>query len=154
MPIDRPEYVVAEAQEPHLFVIRRQARQRDGTLQHQAYYHILYMTIYQAPTLHSVISGRLRRCMFLMRQGLERVRVGAWAAKQGMWLLMVWWDVVWNPSCCGDPKQQVDCALFDAFVSEWWLWQCCKQALYCESQVPRILAATVGLLHVPLETHA
>ncbi len=57
------EFVLQDAQEPHLFVIRRQQRRPhdiDKVDTHGAYY-VLDGNIYQAPTLHATISSRAVR---------------------------------------------------------------------------------------------
>jgi hypothetical protein len=57
-----PEFVLADAQEPHLFVIRRQLRGAPGAAPvPQAVYYILDGSVYQAPTLEAVLSARLVR---------------------------------------------------------------------------------------------
>ena len=60
-----PEYVLADCQEPHLFVIRRQRRGAAGTQPvPQAVYYCLDGTVYQAPSVASVLEARLARCLF------------------------------------------------------------------------------------------
>ena len=57
-----PEFVLADAQEPHLFVIRRQLRGAPGAAPvPQAVYYILDGSVYQAPTLEAVLLARLVR---------------------------------------------------------------------------------------------
>ena len=55
------EFILQDAQEPHLFVIRKQQRRptdMEKADTHGAYY-ILDGNIYQAPTLHSAVSSRM-----------------------------------------------------------------------------------------------
>jgi mediator of RNA polymerase II transcription subunit 6 len=53
------EFVLQDAQAPHLFVIRKQLRALAGDLTSLAYYYVLDGTVYQAPTLHAVLSARI-----------------------------------------------------------------------------------------------
>lgn len=53
------EYILQDAQPPHLFVIRKQWRSLAGVINSLAYYYILDGTVYQSPTLHAVLSARL-----------------------------------------------------------------------------------------------
>lgn len=55
------EYALQDAQPPHLFVIRRLYRKDLSTEITQAYYYVLDGTVYQAPTLYSVLHTRLVR---------------------------------------------------------------------------------------------
>lgn len=55
------EYLVQDAQEPHLFVIRRQYRSPAKAISPQAFYYILDGTVYQSPSLHGALSARLVR---------------------------------------------------------------------------------------------
>lgn len=70
-----PEYVLADCQEPHLFVIRRQLRGSPGTQpQPQSVYYVLDGTAYQAPSVSSVLQARLSRCLFSARRAFERMQ--------------------------------------------------------------------------------
>jgi hypothetical protein len=70
-----PEYVLADCQEPHLFVIRRQLRGAPGTQPTpQAVYYVLDGTAYQAPAVASVLKARLDRCLFSARKAFERMQ--------------------------------------------------------------------------------
>jgi mediator of RNA polymerase II transcription subunit 6 len=88
-PPGRTEYVVAEAHEAQrLFVIRRQVRRlpgapgaggggggsiggpAGGVARATGYFYILYMSVYQAPTLHAALSARLDRALHLVRGAL------------------------------------------------------------------------------------
>jgi hypothetical protein len=77
--MDRPEFVLAECEEPHLFVIRRQVRQSaaGGRPVVQAYYYVIGGEAYtfQAPSLHAVATGRLGRCMHFVQQGFQQFKV-------------------------------------------------------------------------------
>jgi hypothetical protein len=77
--MDRPEFVLAECEEPHMFVIRRQVRQSaaGGRPVVQAYYYVIGGEAYtfQAPSLHAVATGRLRRCMQFVQQGFQQFKV-------------------------------------------------------------------------------
>lgn len=52
------EYILHEAQEPHLFVMRKQKRDGPEKVTVLAAYYILDGSIYQAPQLYSVVSSR------------------------------------------------------------------------------------------------
>ena len=62
------EFVLQDAQEPHLFVIRKQLRRQvtAKSADTLAAYYILDGNIYQAPTLHAVISSRMVSHMLIM----------------------------------------------------------------------------------------
>eukprot|EP00884_Botryococcus_braunii_P017784 jgi/Botrbrau1/468/Bobra.110_2s0107.1 len=69
------EYVVQDAQEPHLFVIRRQHRTSPKTSPTpQAIYYILDGTIYQAPSLHAALTARLNRCLYSLRRAFHQMQ--------------------------------------------------------------------------------
>lgn len=53
------EYILHEAQEPHLFVIRKQKRDGPEKVSAQAAYYVLDGSIYQAPHLYNVIGSRV-----------------------------------------------------------------------------------------------
>lgn len=55
------ELAVQDCQPPHLFLIRKQYRASPGQAVALAYYYVLDGTIYQAPTLHAALSGRMVR---------------------------------------------------------------------------------------------
>eukprot|EP00232_Nephroselmis_pyriformis_P026922 CAMPEP_0182869836 /NCGR_PEP_ID=MMETSP0034_2-20130328/10168_1 /TAXON_ID=156128 /ORGANISM="Nephroselmis pyriformis, Strain CCMP717" /LENGTH=114 /DNA_ID=CAMNT_0025002315 /DNA_START=25 /DNA_END=366 /DNA_ORIENTATION=- len=57
------EYVVAHAQDPHIYVIRKQLRVSADNAKHMTFYYVLDGSIYQAPTLHGVIAARANRCL-------------------------------------------------------------------------------------------
>ena len=76
--MDRVEFVLAEAQEPHLFVIRKQIRQSPhNKAAVQAYYYVLGFDgyTYQAPSLHATITARLRRSMHHVKMGFNKFQV-------------------------------------------------------------------------------
>lgn len=57
-----PEYVLVDAREPHLFVVRRQLRGAPGAPPTpQALYYVLEGSVYQAPPLGAVLSSRVVR---------------------------------------------------------------------------------------------
>mmetsp|Transcript_41266 Transcript_41266/g.106850 ORF Transcript_41266/g.106850 Transcript_41266/m.106850 type:complete len:190 (+) Transcript_41266:1-570(+) len=67
------EYVVTESQPPHLFVIcKRKRTLMEATA--QAFYYILDGVVYQAPTLHQVLSSRMNRCKWNIRQALTKMK--------------------------------------------------------------------------------
>lgn len=53
------EYILQDAQEPHLFVIRKQKREGPEKVSAQAAYYVLDGSIYQAPHLYNVIGSRV-----------------------------------------------------------------------------------------------
>lgn len=53
------EYVLHEAQEPHLFVFRKQKRDGPEKATPIAAYYILDGSIYQSPHLHNVMGSRV-----------------------------------------------------------------------------------------------
>ena len=70
-----PEYVLADCQEPHLFIIRRQRRGAPGTQPvPQAVYYVLDGTVYQSPSVAAVLQVRLSRCLFSARRAFERMQ--------------------------------------------------------------------------------
>jgi MED6 mediator sub complex component len=79
LPPGAPEFVLAQTAEPHLFVVRRQTRSagQPPRLGVQAYYYILgnERHTYQAPSLHTLITARMRRAMACVRQGLATFKV-------------------------------------------------------------------------------
>lgn len=56
------EYILQDAQEPHLFVIRKQKRESPEKVSAQAAYYVLDGSIYQAPHLYNVIGSRVVSC--------------------------------------------------------------------------------------------
>lgn len=57
------EYVLQDAQAPHLFVVRQEQKTRAGDMPTAAYY-IIDGTVYQSPSLHSVFHSRIVRDFF------------------------------------------------------------------------------------------
>ena len=53
------EYELQDAQEPHLFVIRKQQRWGPKSTSPLHFYYILDGNVYQAPSLHATLSSRL-----------------------------------------------------------------------------------------------
>ena len=53
------EYELQDAQEPHLFVIRKQQRWGPKSTSPLHFYYILDGNVYQAPSLHAILSSRL-----------------------------------------------------------------------------------------------
>ena len=68
------EYVT-EVQEPHLFVIRQQRRRGPDQAQPlgSGVFFILNQVVYQAPSLHAVLRGRLGRCLHSLRASFAQV---------------------------------------------------------------------------------
>ncbi|CAM6129964.1 unnamed protein product [Calypogeia fissa] len=58
------EYILHEAQEPHLFVIRKQKRDGPEKVTLLSAYYVLDGSIYQAPQLYSVVSSRAARALY------------------------------------------------------------------------------------------
>jgi MED6 mediator sub complex component len=67
--------VLTEAFEPVVFTIKKQYRDKEDKLTVVAYYYVHESNIYQAPTLHSLLHNRLRRCLWNVRGGLEKMQV-------------------------------------------------------------------------------
>jgi hypothetical protein len=63
------EYVVQDAQPPHLFVIRMQAKGMPIAL-----FYILETTIYACPSLHHVLASRRQRCGYKIHRSLDLLR--------------------------------------------------------------------------------
>ncbi len=55
------EYELQDAQEPHLFIIRKQHRSGPKTTATLQFYYILDGNVYQAPSLHAALSSRIVR---------------------------------------------------------------------------------------------
>lgn len=55
------EYVLAHVQEPHLFILKKQKRDGPDKASAVAAYYVLDGSVYQAPTLKSVLGSRLVR---------------------------------------------------------------------------------------------
>jgi mediator of RNA polymerase II transcription subunit 6 len=68
------EFVVQDAQPPHLFVIRKQRRSLAGAEEPIALYYILDATVYQAPNMHAVISARIARAVHTLRRAFDELR--------------------------------------------------------------------------------
>ncbi|CAK9866487.1 unnamed protein product [Sphagnum jensenii] len=58
------EYILQEAQEPNLFVIRKQKREGPEKVTALAAYYVLDGSIYQAPQLYTVIGSRVVRSLY------------------------------------------------------------------------------------------
>ncbi|KAL4427654.1 hypothetical protein ABPG75_001743 [Micractinium tetrahymenae] len=58
------EYLLADSQPPHLFILRKMYRHALGAITTLAFYYILDGTIYQAPPLQAALLARMQRCMF------------------------------------------------------------------------------------------
>ncbi|KAK9904309.1 hypothetical protein WJX75_008938 [Coccomyxa subellipsoidea] len=61
------EYEVQDAQEPHLFVIRKQHRSGPKTTATLQFYYVLDGNVYQAPSMHAALSSRISRCLHNVR---------------------------------------------------------------------------------------
>lgn len=59
------EYFLLHAQEPILYVIRKQARQSPTQAHPLTDYYVVAGTVYQAPDLVSVINSRLVRILYI-----------------------------------------------------------------------------------------
>ncbi|KAH7624889.1 hypothetical protein Ndes2526B_g00260 [Nannochloris sp. 'desiccata'] len=68
------EFILQDAQPPHLFVVRKQFRSLAGVLSPLAFYYILDGTIYQAPSLHAALSTRIDRCMWTVKSAFSFLR--------------------------------------------------------------------------------
>ncbi|KAL4519165.1 hypothetical protein Ndes2526A_g00265 [Nannochloris sp. 'desiccata'] len=68
------EFILQDAQPPHLFVVRKQFRSLAGVLSPLAFYYILDGTIYQAPSLHAALSTRIDRCMWTVKSAFSLLR--------------------------------------------------------------------------------
>ncbi|GMH43474.1 hypothetical protein BSKO_11396 [Bryopsis sp. KO-2023] len=68
------EYVVQSAQEPHLYVIKKQYRHRPNQVTAQAFYYVHTGTIYQAPTLHSAVFSRWKRCAHSIQKAFRKMQ--------------------------------------------------------------------------------
>ncbi|KAK9828463.1 hypothetical protein WJX72_000141 [[Myrmecia] bisecta] len=69
-----PEFVIQDAQAPHLFIIRKQLRSSPKTVSSQALYYILDGSIYQAPTVYAVLQARMKRCLHNSRWAFGRMQ--------------------------------------------------------------------------------
>ncbi|CAI7929567.1 unnamed protein product, partial [Closterium sp. NIES-54] len=69
------EYSLHMAQEPHLFVLRKQKRDGPDRTTPVAAYYILDGSIYQAPSLHAVIGSRICRALHHLRAAFSMTRV-------------------------------------------------------------------------------
>jgi mediator of RNA polymerase II transcription subunit 6 len=68
------EFILQDAQPPHLFVVRKQFRSIAGVLSPLSFYYILDGTIYQAPSLHAALSARIDRCMWTVKSAFSLLR--------------------------------------------------------------------------------
>ncbi|CAI5478566.1 unnamed protein product [Closterium sp. Yama58-4] len=68
------EYSLHMAQEPHLFVLRKQKRDGPDRTTPVAAYYILDGSIYQAPSLHAVIGSRICRALHHLRAAFSMTR--------------------------------------------------------------------------------
>ncbi|XP_002974208.2 mediator of RNA polymerase II transcription subunit 6 [Selaginella moellendorffii] len=67
------EYVLLEAQEPNLFVLRKQKRESPDKVLHLSAYYILDSHIYQAPLLYSVVCSRVARAVHHISAAFSQV---------------------------------------------------------------------------------
>ncbi|PSC68914.1 mediator of RNA polymerase II transcription subunit 6 [Micractinium conductrix] len=81
------EYLLADSQPPHLFILRKLYRQSLGAITTLAFYYILDGAVYQAPSLQAALLARMQRCMYCIRgafadmqQDLAPLGAGAEAA--------------------------------------------------------------------------
>lgn len=68
------EFVVQDAQPPHLFVIKKQRRSLAGGEEPLALYYILDATVYQAPDVHAAIAARIARTVHTLRRAFAELR--------------------------------------------------------------------------------
>jgi len=68
------EYLIHDAQEPHLFVVRKQMRHSPKSATPLAFYYILDGRIYQAPPLHATVSSRMSRCLFNIQAAFKKIQ--------------------------------------------------------------------------------
>jgi hypothetical protein len=68
------EYVVSFAAEPSLYVIKRQYRTSPESATQQAFYYVLYGSIYQAPSLLSCLQMRADRCRYHVQKAFDRLK--------------------------------------------------------------------------------
>lgn len=61
------EYLLADSQPPHLFILRKMYRHALGAITTLAFYYILDGTIYQAPPLQAALLARMQRCMYCIK---------------------------------------------------------------------------------------
>ena len=70
-----PEYVLASAEEPHLYIIHRRWRGAPGAAPvPQAVYYILGGAAYEAPAVGAVLAARLDRCLWTIRAAFGRMQ--------------------------------------------------------------------------------
>ena len=67
------EFILKDAQAPHLFVIFKRLRSVSGVSTPLAYYYVLDGTVYQAPTLDATLSSRLSKCCHLLRESFHEL---------------------------------------------------------------------------------
>lgn len=82
------EYILHEAQEPHLFVIRKQKRDGPEKVSAQAAYYVLDGSIYQAPHLYNVIGSRVVSSCHESRNQLSK---RWWCRWWWWWRWWRWW---------------------------------------------------------------
>jgi MED6 mediator sub complex component len=80
---DEHEYAVTEALDPALYVIHKRRRAAGGAVRRLAVFYVLDGSVYQAPTLHAVVSSRVARCGHHLREALELLREARTSAVTG-----------------------------------------------------------------------
>mmetsp|Transcript_12899 Transcript_12899/g.25820 ORF Transcript_12899/g.25820 Transcript_12899/m.25820 type:complete len:198 (+) Transcript_12899:721-1314(+) len=65
------QYVLQDAQPPHLFVIRQETKTDAGYDMPVAAYYILDGTVYQSPSLYDVFYSRFKRCAFKIKETMS-----------------------------------------------------------------------------------
>ncbi|KAJ7527269.1 hypothetical protein O6H91_16G045800 [Diphasiastrum complanatum] len=65
------EYILHEAQEPHLFVLRKQKRDSPEKVTPLAMFYVLDGSIYLAPLLYNVIGSRVARSLYHISNAFE-----------------------------------------------------------------------------------
>lgn len=68
------EFVLATVQEPVLYVIKRQYRESPSSTQQQAFYYVLFGTIYMAPSLHAALKARVARCLHNLQSSFSQLK--------------------------------------------------------------------------------
>eukprot|EP01045_Picozoa_sp_COSAG04_P014075 COSAG04_NODE_1035_length_8610_cov_7.441194_6_plen_178_part_00 len=68
------EYRLTHLRPPYLYVIRKEQRRADRDPRSLCSYYILDGTIFQAPTVEDVVTSRMAKCIYHLRQALSCVR--------------------------------------------------------------------------------
>lgn len=79
------QYVLQDAQPPHLFVIRQETKTEGGYDMPVAAYYILDGTVYQSPSLYDVFYSRFVRYYYGIRGGMTIELSTRVYAAEAMW---------------------------------------------------------------------